>query len=117
MGANRGYTEQDIREQARALTGWRGIRRPADGTYDFSYGGRWFVAGTALAASASPAAPRSATALVDRAALDLGIRALTKPTRAVATRLAQDTLMSRPPQVAEQALRQLLALSPEVQTS
>jgi uncharacterized protein (DUF1800 family) len=82
-----------------------------------TFRGRWFVAGTALAASASPAATRNATALVDRAAAGLGIRTLTKPTRGVATRLAQDTLRSNPPEVAEQAVRQLLALSPEVQTS
>jgi uncharacterized protein (DUF1800 family) len=260
LGASRGYTEQDIREQARALTGWRGVRRPAEGTYDFSYvprlhdagmktvfgksgdfdwqdacrlcrehpnhpsffvsklwsyfvptappaatqralealyrngyqvrpvveailqhpalytgprmvkppvvyaagllralgrgvqdanwanlsadagqrlfrppnvagwddkrwldtstfRGRWFVAGTALRASASHSAARSAPALVDRAASALGVRTLTKPTRAVATRLAQDTLRSSTPEVAEQAVRQLLALSPEVQTS
>ena len=45
LGANRGYTEQDIREQARALTGWRGVRRPAEGTYDFSYVPRLHDAG------------------------------------------------------------------------
>ena len=260
LGVNRGYTEGDIREQARALTGWRGVRRPALGTYDFSYvprlhdggvktvfgksgnfdwqdacrlclehrnhpsffvaklwsyfvptappratqrdleaiyrdgyrirpvveailqhpalyngprmvkppvvyaagllralgrgvnganwanlgaisgqrlfrppnvagwddtrwldtstfRGRWFLAGAALRESASSAPPRTAAALVDRAARSLGVRTLTKPTRTVAIRLAQDTLRSSPPQVAEQAVRQLLALSPEVQTS
>jgi uncharacterized protein (DUF1800 family) len=260
LGVNRGYTEQDIREQARALTGWRGVRRPALGTYDFSYvprlhdggiktvfgksgdfdwqdacrlclehgnhpsffvaklwsyfvptappratqraleaiyrdgyrigavveailqhpalyngprmvkppvvyaagllralgrgveganwanlgaasgqrlfrppnvagwddtrwldtstfRGRWFLAGAALRGSGSSTPPRTAAALVDRAARSLGAHALTKPTLTVATRLAQDTLRSSSPQVAEQAVRQLLALSPEVQTS
>jgi uncharacterized protein (DUF1800 family) len=260
LGVNRGYTEADIREQARALTGWRGVRRPAQGTYEFSYvprlhddgvktvfgktgnfdwrdacrlclehpnhpsffvaklwsyfvptappaatarelqaiyragyrigpvveailmhpalytgprmvkppvvyaagllralgrgvgganwanlsagsgqrlfrppnvagwddkrwldtstlRGRWFLAGAALRSSGSSAKPKSATALVDRAARGLGVRSLTKPTRTVATRLAEDTLKSYSPDVAEQAVRQLLALSPEVQTS
>jgi uncharacterized protein (DUF1800 family) len=259
LGVNRGYTEQDIREQARALTGWRGVRRRAEGTYEFSYvprlhddgvktifgksgnfewqdacrlclehanhpsffvaklwsyfvptappaatrkalegiyrdgyrirpvveailqhpalyngprmvkppvvyaagllralgrgvdganwanlgalsgqrlfrppnvagwddtrwldtstfRGRWFLAGAAVRESASPA-PGSAKAIVDRAARSLGIQTLLGPTRKVATRLAQDTLKSSSPQVAEQAVRQLLALSPEVQTS
>ena len=260
LGVNRGYTEQDIREQARALTGWRGVRNPAQGTYEFSYvprlhddgvktvfgksgnfgwqdacrlclqnpnhasffvsklwsyfiptappaatrrtlealyrdgyqvrpvveailqnpalytgprmvkppvvyaagllravgrgvqganwanlgavagqrlfrppnvagwddtrwldtstfRGRWFVAGAALRATASSSTPKNATALVDRAAAGLGIRTLTKPTRTVATRLAHDALKSGSPEVADLAVRQLLALSPEVQTS
>jgi uncharacterized protein (DUF1800 family) len=260
LGVNRGYSEQDIREQARALTGWRGIRRPALGTYEFSYvprlhddgvktvfgksgnfdwedacrlclehanhpsffvaklwsyflpsappastrraleamyrdryqirpvveailqhpalyngprmvkppvvyaagllralgrgvsganwanlsaasgqrlfrppnvagwddarwldtstfRGRWFLAGAALRGSGSPIPPHTASALVARAAGSLGVRALSKPTRTVATRLAADMLKASSPQVAEQAVRQLLALSPEVQTS
>ena len=71
----------------------------------------------ALRASTSRSSARSAPALVDRAASALGVRTLTKPTRAVATRLAQDTSKSSTPEVAEQAVRQLLALSPDVQTS
>jgi uncharacterized protein (DUF1800 family) len=78
--------------------------------------GRWYLAGAALTGTAS-SRPGAATTLVDRAAAGLGIRALTKPTRTVATRLARDALKSNEPQVAEQAVRQLLALSPEVQTS
>jgi uncharacterized protein (DUF1800 family) len=259
LGVNRGYTEDDVREQARSLTGWRGVRNRAEGSYDFSYEprrhddgvktvfgksgnfdwrdacrlclehplhasffitklwsyfvptappaatlraleavyrngyrvrpvveailqhpalyngprmvkppavyvagllratergvtganwanlgavsgqrlfrppnvagwddarwldtstfrGRWFLAGAALRESASTAGARSAKAIVDRAAAGLGIRALRKPTRTVATRLAQDTLRTSP-QAAEQAVRQLLALAPEVQTS
>jgi uncharacterized protein (DUF1800 family) len=259
LGVNRGYTEQDIREQARALTGWRGIRRRAEGTYDFVYEprlhdagmktvfgksgafawqdacrlclqhpnhpsffvsklwsyfvpttppratqralealyrngyqvrpvveailqhpalytgprlvkppavyaagllratgggvrganwanlgatagqrlfrppnvagwddkrwldtstfrGRWLLAGAALQSTGSAATPRNAKALVDRAAAGLGIRSLTKPTRTAATRLAADALRSNAPDVAERAVRQLLALSPEVQT-
>src|SRR5919106_1705455 len=37
LGVNRGYTESDVREQARALTGWRGVRNRAAGSYEFSY--------------------------------------------------------------------------------
>ena len=37
LGANRGYTESDVREQARALTGWRAKRNKAQGFYDFRY--------------------------------------------------------------------------------
>ena len=259
LGVNRGYTESDVREQARALTGWRGVRNRAAGTYEFSYvprlhdggvktvfgktgafdwrdacrlclehplhasffvtklwsyfvptappastqraletmyrngyrvrpvveailqhpavytgprmvkqpavyvaglmratgrgvtganwanlgaqsgqrlfrppnvagwddtrwldtstfRGRWFLAGAALRGSASAASARTAKAVVDRAAAGLGIRTLTRPTRTVATRLAEDTLRTSP-QAAEQAVRQLLALAPEVQTS
>jgi uncharacterized protein (DUF1800 family) len=78
--------------------------------------GRWYLAGAALTGTASSRAAPAAT-VVDRAAAGLGIRALTKPTRTVATRLARDALKSNEPQVVEQAVRQLLALSPEVQTS
>ena len=37
LGAGRGYTESDVREQARALTGWRARRAPGKGPYDFHY--------------------------------------------------------------------------------
>lgn len=39
LGADRpgGYTEQDVREQARALTGWTNRRSRARGNYDFRY--------------------------------------------------------------------------------
>ena len=82
-----------------------------------TFRGRWFARGRGLAATGRAVAPRNAGALVDRAAAGLGIRTLTKPTRTVATRLAKDALKSSAPDVAEQAVRQLLALSPEVQTS
>jgi uncharacterized protein (DUF1800 family) len=82
-----------------------------------TFRGRWFLAGAALRESASAATPQSASALVTRAAAALGVRTLTGPTRTVATRLAQDLLRSSTPQVADQAVRQLLALAPEVQTS
>jgi len=82
-----------------------------------TFRGRWFLAGAALRESASPASARSGSVVVDRAAAGLGLRTLTKPTRTVATRLANDMLKSGSPQVAEQAVRQLLALAPEVQTS
>jgi uncharacterized protein (DUF1800 family) len=78
--------------------------------------GRWYLAGAALAGTSS-SRPGTAATLVDRAAAGLGIRTLTKPTRTVATRLAKDALKSNAPQVVEEAVRRLLALSPEVQTS
>jgi uncharacterized protein (DUF1800 family) len=78
--------------------------------------GRWYLAGAALAGTSS-SRPGTAATIVDRAAAGLGIRTLTKPTRTVATRLAKDALKSNAPQVVEEAVRRLLALSPEVQTS
>ena len=78
--------------------------------------GRWFLAGAALSGTAS-SSPASASKIVARAAAGLGIRSLTRPTRTVATRLAQDALKTNQPDAVEHAVRQLLALSPEVQTS
>jgi uncharacterized protein (DUF1800 family) len=46
LGANRGYTETDVREQARALTGWRAKRSKALGFYDFAYDSRQHDDGT-----------------------------------------------------------------------
>src|SRR3712207_988919 len=37
LGADRGYTEADVREQARALTGWTNRRSRDLGYYDFRY--------------------------------------------------------------------------------
>jgi uncharacterized protein (DUF1800 family) len=37
LGAGRGYTEQDVREQARALTGWRNSHTRGVGKHDFRY--------------------------------------------------------------------------------
>jgi uncharacterized protein (DUF1800 family) len=37
LGAYRGYGESDVREQARALTGWRNKRSKQLGDYDFRY--------------------------------------------------------------------------------
>ncbi len=37
LGVNRGYTESDVREQARALTGWQARRAKGTGYYDFRY--------------------------------------------------------------------------------
>jgi uncharacterized protein (DUF1800 family) len=37
LGAGRGYTETDVREQARALTGWRNRRAAGVGAYDFRF--------------------------------------------------------------------------------
>src|SRR4051795_13464946 len=38
LGADRGaYTENDVREQARALTGWQNRWKPGVGDYDFHY--------------------------------------------------------------------------------
>ena len=37
LGAYRGYDETDVREQARALTGWRGYYRNKTGASDFRY--------------------------------------------------------------------------------
>jgi uncharacterized protein (DUF1800 family) len=107
-----------------AVSGQRLFRPPNVAGWDdtrwldtSTFRGRWFLAGAALRESASTAPARTASALVDRAAAGLGIRSLTKPTRTVATRLARDTLKTASPQIAEQAVRQLLALAPEVQTS
>jgi uncharacterized protein (DUF1800 family) len=46
LGANRGYTESDVREQARALTGWRANRNKISGYYDFRYEARLHDDGT-----------------------------------------------------------------------
>ncbi len=37
LGVNRGYTESDVREQARALTGFRAERNKGTGYYNFRY--------------------------------------------------------------------------------
>src|SRR5262249_18042060 len=37
LGAGRGYTEADVRQQARALTGFRNDWRPGVGTVNFRY--------------------------------------------------------------------------------
>jgi uncharacterized protein (DUF1800 family) len=37
LGADRGYSETDVREQARALTGWRSRRDQANRDYSFEY--------------------------------------------------------------------------------
>jgi uncharacterized protein (DUF1800 family) len=37
LGADQGYTEQDVREQARALTGWRNDNSTATGPTNFRY--------------------------------------------------------------------------------
>jgi uncharacterized protein (DUF1800 family) len=37
LGADQGYTEQDVREQARALTGWRNDNSAATGPTNFRY--------------------------------------------------------------------------------
>jgi uncharacterized protein (DUF1800 family) len=37
LGADQGYTEQDVREQARALTGWRNDNTAATGATNFRY--------------------------------------------------------------------------------
>ncbi|MBA3348321.1 MAG: DUF1800 family protein, partial [Actinobacteria bacterium] len=39
LGAGRGYTERDVREQARALTGWRKDWRRGVGSHNFRYDG------------------------------------------------------------------------------
>ena len=45
LGVDNGYTENDVREQARALTGWRG-RRKDDNPADFTYEPRLHDSGT-----------------------------------------------------------------------
>jgi uncharacterized protein (DUF1800 family) len=45
LGVDNGYTEDDVREQARALTGWRG-RRKDDNPADFTFDTRLHDAGT-----------------------------------------------------------------------
>jgi uncharacterized protein (DUF1800 family) len=47
LGADRGaYTEQDVREQARALTGWQNKWKPGIGDYDFHFDRRYHDGGT-----------------------------------------------------------------------
>jgi uncharacterized protein (DUF1800 family) len=41
LGADQGYTEQDVREQARALTGWRNDNTAATGATNFRYDPRF----------------------------------------------------------------------------
>jgi uncharacterized protein (DUF1800 family) len=41
LGAGRGYTERDVRELARALTGWRADWREGAGMVDFRYDKTW----------------------------------------------------------------------------
>jgi uncharacterized protein (DUF1800 family) len=45
LGAGRGYTEQDVREQARALTGWRVDWREGVGYVNFRFDPSWHDAG------------------------------------------------------------------------
>ncbi len=46
LGASRGYTEDDVREQARALTGWTATQLPGAGATDFRYEPRLHDPGT-----------------------------------------------------------------------
>jgi len=46
LGADRGYSEDDVREQARALTGWTNRRSRGMGNYDFRYEARLHDDGT-----------------------------------------------------------------------
>jgi uncharacterized protein (DUF1800 family) len=46
LGAGRGYTETDVRQQARALTGWRNDWRRDVGPTNFRFDPRWHDAGT-----------------------------------------------------------------------
>src|SRR5438046_10760459 len=41
LGAGRGYTERDVREQARALTGWRNSWADNPGPVRFRYDPSW----------------------------------------------------------------------------
>src|SRR5919205_2136814 len=41
LGAGRGYSEQDVREQARALTGWRNEWSEGLGPHNFRYDREW----------------------------------------------------------------------------
>jgi uncharacterized protein (DUF1800 family) len=45
LGAGRGYTEEDVRQNARALTGFRNNWRPGAGDVDFRYDPRYHDAG------------------------------------------------------------------------
>ena len=45
LGADRGYTEQDVREQARALTGWRNDWDDGVGPHNFRYDAKFHDAG------------------------------------------------------------------------
>ena len=45
LGAGRGYTEDDVREQARALTGWRVTWRDGVGYVNFRFDPTWHDAG------------------------------------------------------------------------
>ena len=41
LGAGRGYGERDVRELARALTGWRNDWSEGRGPHDFRYDGKF----------------------------------------------------------------------------
>jgi len=84
-----------------------------------TFRGRWLIAGTALAAA--PRRPlggtRSPQLLLEHAVNFLGKPELSAETRRVLLRFGTDALRSQPPPVVEGALRQLVAASPEFQTS
>jgi uncharacterized protein (DUF1800 family) len=83
-----------------------------------TFRGRWFLAATALAPVArTGGAPSQPGVLVDRAAAFVGVRDLSAPTRRVLVGFARGALRSHPPATVENALRQLVAVSPELQTS
>jgi uncharacterized protein (DUF1800 family) len=46
LGAKRGYTERDVREQARALTGFRNDWSEGKGPHNFRFDARWHDPGT-----------------------------------------------------------------------
>ena len=46
LGAGRGYTEADVREQARSLTGWRNDWKPGAGPVNFRYDPKFHDPGT-----------------------------------------------------------------------
>jgi uncharacterized protein (DUF1800 family) len=96
------------------VAGWDDVRWLDTSTFR----GRWFLASTALTPVArTGSAPAKAGVLVDRAASLVGARPLTAPTRKALVRFAEGALRSNQPAVVENALRQLVAVSPEVQTS
>jgi uncharacterized protein (DUF1800 family) len=84
-----------------------------------TFRGRWFLAGTALEPLNRPetaGAPRSGAKLLDRAIALLDSAEVSKETRTVLTRFADRARAGNSPATVENALRQLLAVSPDHQT-
>jgi uncharacterized protein (DUF1800 family) len=83
-----------------------------------TFRGRWYLAATALrpALAAPAAAPADAAQLVSRAIAYWGTPTVSAPTRKVLASFATAALRDARPPTVENALRQLVAVSPDLQT-